>query len=42
MMKDGECVHSGYPLDLDALTEGSRVGEDYYVLLQISAGIRMF
>lgn len=27
MMKDGECVRSGYPLDLDTLTVGSRVGE---------------
>ncbi|XP_049885757.1 neuralized-like protein 4 [Pectinophora gossypiella] len=26
MMKDGECVRSGYPLDLDTLTVGSRVG----------------
>ncbi|XP_060809527.1 neuralized-like protein 4 isoform X1 [Amyelois transitella] len=26
MMKDGECVRSGYPLDLDGLTAGSRVG----------------
>ncbi|XP_047040446.1 neuralized-like protein 4 [Helicoverpa zea] len=26
MMKDGECVRSGYPLDLDSLTVGSRVG----------------
>ncbi|KOB72163.1 putative Neuralized, partial [Operophtera brumata] len=25
MMKDGECVRSGYPLDLDTLTVGSRV-----------------
>lgn len=27
MMKDGECVRSGYPLDLDTLTVGSRVGK---------------
>lgn len=27
MMKDSECVRSGYPLDLDSLTIGSRVGE---------------
>ncbi|CAK1588784.1 unnamed protein product [Parnassius mnemosyne] len=26
VMKDGECVRSGYPLDLDTLTVGSRVG----------------
>ncbi|XP_047524615.1 neuralized-like protein 4 isoform X2 [Pieris napi] len=26
MMKDGECVRSGYSLDLDTLTVGSRVG----------------
>ncbi|CAH2034233.1 unnamed protein product, partial [Iphiclides podalirius] len=26
IMKDGECVRSGYPLDLDTLTVGSRVG----------------
>ncbi|XP_038216186.1 neuralized-like protein 4 isoform X1 [Zerene cesonia] len=26
MMKDGECVRSGYALDLDTLTVGSRVG----------------
>ncbi|XP_072930436.1 neuralized-like protein 4 isoform X2 [Epargyreus clarus] len=26
MMKDGECVKSGYPLDLDTITVGSRVG----------------
>lgn len=30
MMKDGECVRSGYPLDLDTLTVGSRVGKYYF------------
>ena len=30
MMKDGECVRSGYPLDLDTLTVGSRVGKLSY------------
>lgn len=32
MMKDGECVRSGYPLDLDTLTVGSRVGELHSVV----------